>query len=245
MPSLINSGNKQGDSPKQLSGPQLTTGGGTRVHENRKQVDIDYVVDTTGSMNDKIEALLQTLADFSDEPAKFNLDTTFTLVSFGDLVACAGSDKIVTEIQITDKVDEIRRALHQITHNAGGGNNGESSLEAVITAMSVAHREKALKVMILLTDEPALQHQYTAAQITERLKAQNYLVFTVTPNIDYFKSMATVNGGSWTQISASSDLQGVKDLFRRLAQQVANVSNDVIKLGKGDVQTYLRLKSGK
>lgn len=206
------------------------------------KVDIYFVIDTTGSMNNKIEALLQTCVQFVDVPAKYNLEANFLLVSFGDLKI--SGDRIVLEVPLTANIEQIKTGLNNINRNWGGGNQGESSFEAVVTALETPGRSGAVKAMVLITDEPAHCEGYSVSEIQGMLAEQQMLLYGLTPNIPYYRNLIKARGGQWVQISASSSLDMLKGLFEKLAQDLTETTREVIELTEGDVNEYLMLMSG-
>jgi uncharacterized protein (DUF58 family) len=221
-------------------GPIVKVQGKTVSTSAGRGVDIVFVIDTTGSMSDKIEGLLSTCSRFVDELSRLALSYRIAVVAFGDLTI-PGDE--ITAFNFSDDVKRVKDTLTGIPRYAGGGNEGESSLEALDKALSLPFRPGAVKAIILLTDEPALQHQSTAQEITRRLRQREVLTFVVSPPEDYFLSMARQNGGTWYQVSADADLTGLLDLFRNLAAKVSTVVADVYRLGNGSVSKYLQIKA--
>lgn len=215
--------------------------GGKRVTPKRL-VDIGFVFDTTGSMSDKIEALLETVARFADDLARLALDHRLALVSFGDLQV--PTDKIEATDFTSDSA-RFKRWLKGIPRNSGGGNEGESSLEAISAALKLPFRVGAVKVLIVITDEPAHQRDLRARTVTETLLKREILTFCVTPPLRYFQEMATRTGGRWFQVAADTDFRSILDIFRQLSREVAKVVSDVHQLGEGSVRKYRQLPSGK
>lgn len=203
------------------------------------QCDIVFVVDTTGSMSDKIEGLLTTCQKFVDQISQRRIDWQVATVAFGDLTV--ETDKIVAT-GFSRNVEVVKKSLREVPRNSGGGNTGESSLEALDRALAISgYRDRAVKVFILLTDEPALQIQLTPHGMTQKLKDNGVLTFVISPGMDYFKSMASVTGGEWFQISSGVDFLSVLD---RLVQSVGSTVTGVQLQAGGDVKRYLQLKSG-
>jgi hypothetical protein len=205
----------------------------------QKEIDLAFVIDTTGSMSDKIEGLLQTCSRFIDEFSGMNLEHRVSIVSFGDLTV--PGDKIYATEFMAD-VEKIKSHLREIPRNGGGGNEGETSLEALIKAMSLEFRQQTVKVLILITDEPAIQREVTANFVIRELKRKEFLTFVVSPPFEYFKEMANQNGGKWYQISADTDFTDLLEMFKNIASKVSQVVSDVYKLGNGSVSSYLQLK---
>jgi hypothetical protein len=224
------------------SSPVVRIQGDRLEHETSRGVDLVFVIDTTGSMSDKIEGLLATCARFVDGLIALHLDHRVAIVSFGDLTV--PGDKI-EKTPFTNKVEVVKASLRNIPRYSGGGNEGESSLEALEKAIGLPFRSDAVKVLILITDEPAHQHRIRARDMTNRLAQNEFLVFVVSPPMSYFKEMATKNGGKWYQVSVDTDFTDLIEVFKQIAEKVSQVVSDVYELGEGSVATYLRLQPPK
>ncbi len=202
-------------------------------------VDLVFVIDTTGSMSDKIESLLATCSRFADDFNALHLNHRIAIVSFGDLRV--PGDKI-QNTAFTSNVEVTKKSLSNIPRNGGGGNQGESSLEALERALSLPFRPDAVKAIVLITDEPADQHQLHAEEMVYRFTEREILVFVASPPYKYYQRMALRNGGKWYKISANTRFNDLLDLFRDLARKVSQVVFDVYQVGDGSVADYLRLK---
>jgi uncharacterized protein YegL len=203
--------------------------------------DIVFVIDTTGSMNDKIDGLLKSCQKFVDELGKRRIDWRVAVISFGDLTI--PGDKIQAT-EFSNSIDTVKNSLQNIPRNSGGANTGESSFEALLKAAGLDnYRHAVIKVFILITDEPALQsNQVDAKSITVALKSKGALTFVIAHPEDYYKSIAQATGGTWFQISSDTDFLSVLDI---LSQRVSQVVSDVQRLAAGNVQKYLELTSGR
>ncbi len=232
-----------GKAPKALPGLRVKTGG--KVIFGGRLVDIFFIFDTTGSMDSKIQALIETCIEFVDEPAKYRLDPNFSLVSFGDLSVYGGGDRIEVVVPLTDNIEAIKSGLRHIPRNHGFGNEGESSLEAIQKGLEQQSRTKSVKVMILITDEPALLHGLKPEQISRQIAQHEYLFYALTPDIGYYKQMVADNKGEWALISATSNLDALKRLFKNMAEQIANRVDDVYRLTDGNVKNYKPLPPGR
>ncbi len=227
--------------------PEITSGRADELETRREPigaatgrgVDLVFVIDTTGSMSDKIESLLATCSRFADDFNALHLNHRIAIVSFGDLRV--PGDKI-QNTTFTSNVEVTKKSLRHIPRNSGGGNEGESSLEALERALSLPFRPEAVKTIVLITDEPADQHQLRADDMVGRLTEREMLVFVASPPYKYFQRMALRNGGKWYRISAHTRFNDLLDLFRDLARKVSQVVFDVYQVGDGSVANYLRLK---
>lgn len=242
----------------QKKGTVITTGKGkdkTRITVKPKissrgkivgfgnEIDVVFVFDTTGSMDDKIEALLLTCGQFVDEAKSLSLDSHFALISFGDLSVIGGGDRIELVVPLTDKIEKIKHGLSNIPRNHGFGNWGESCLEAIQEAFKISYRERAVKVMVLITDEPALQHNITVENVIQELGERECLVFVIAIDEPYYREMALKNGGIWKEISAHTNLSEILEAFREMARKVSEIAQEVHLLGDGSVKKYLALKA--
>ena len=232
---------------KTASGKLVTPKPGEFVKTNdvKREVDVCFVIDTTGSMDDKIAGLLNSLTDFVADLANLKLDWRVTCVSFGDLTV---GDRVDGDLPFVTDVQSAQRLIRGVPRYWGGNNIGESSLEAVQAAMNKEYRQNAVKVLVLLTDEPPLIGQLTPASITKKLKKSEFVCFIVSrPGV--FEAMAEENAGKWYRISSSMDTSGLLGFLRSLLRDVVKVSRAVHDLGGGSVSRYLeetkRLELGK
>ncbi len=209
---------------------------------DQKSVDLVFVIDTTGSMSDKIEGLLQTCSKFVDEFSQLKVDYRIAVVAFGDLTVPGDT---IESTNFMKDIGLIKKSLKEISRNGGGGNEGESSLEAVRKAMSFNFRSKTVKMLILITDEPALQRELTADIVINELAKHEFLTFVISPPLKYYKSMAAQTGGNWYQVSSDTDFTDLLEMFKKIANKVTEVLKDVYRLGDGSVAAYLRLNPPK
>lgn len=204
-----------------------------------KSVDLVFVIDTTGSMSDKIKGLLQTAAKFVDRFGKLQMDSRIAIVAFGDLTV--RGDKIVAT-GFTRNLETTKSSLQKIPRYSGGGNRGESALDALQRAMALDFRENVVKVILLITDEPALQtRQLKVGEVIEQLHQSEIITFVVATPEKYYKEMALRNGGKWYKISAHTDFTDLLEIFGDIATKVSETVADVYRLGDGRVKDYLRL----
>ncbi len=204
-----------------------------------KRVDLVFVMDTTGSMSDKIKGLLQTAQKFVERFARLEMDSRVAIVAFGDLTV--KGDKIVATA-FTNNVQTTKNSLQKIPRFSGGANRGESSLEALQKAMALDFRAGVVKVLLLITDEPALQNRNVkAVDVINDLVAGEYLTFVVGTKDQYYKEMARATGGKWYQVSAHTDFTDLLKMFGDIADRVTDTVADVYRLGDGSVAGYLQL----
>lgn len=208
-----------------------------------KRVDLVFVIDTTGSMSDKIKGLLQTCQKFVERFARLEMDSRIAIVAFGDLNV--RNDKIVAT-SFTSNIHTTKNSLQKIPRYSGGTNYGESSLEALQKAMSLDFRAGVVKVLILITDEPPLQSRNVkAVEVINNLIDGEYLTFVVGTKDKVYKDIASATGGKWYQVSAHTDFTDLLEMFGDIADRVTDTVADVYRLGDGSVSEYLQLNPPK
>ncbi len=219
--------------------PLLVLERGVEHRIGRRLVDLCVAFDTTGSMSDKIAGLIDCMADFVRELARLALDWRFTVVPFGDLTV--PGDTIVADLPFVAEQTRAEALLRQMPRNSGGGNLGESVLEAVEAALAKPYRAGAVKVLIVLTDAPALTEGLTPSAIELSLRQAEVVTFVASPPLPYFRRWAEATGGAWYPIGPALDHQAIISLLRVLAKDVAATADAVHSLAGGSVARYLVL----
>lgn len=228
------------------SGRDLRAGGEAKVvrmevgRDSAKALaDLVFVIDTTGSMNDKIDGLIESCQSFVDRLATRHIDWVAAVVGFGDLTV--EGDRIVAT-PFSSSAERVKDLLRRLPRYSGGGNEGESSLEALRAALNQpGYREGAVKVIVLITDEPALQRQLRPSTVTGMLREAGAMAFVLSPNIKYFRSMASDTGGEWWNVESGGDFSKILAVFDKIARKVASTVVAVHELASGDVKEYLKL----
>ncbi len=210
-----------------------------RGDAHQRKVDVVFAIDTTGSMSSKIEGLLATCAQFATAFSRQTIDVQFAVVAFGDLTQAG--DRIV-KTAFMREVPRVHRTLQKIPRYGGGANEGESSFEALEIALALPDRSDALHIVLLITDEPALEHQISAAQARARVLGSDAIVCVVSPDIQYFRAIAEESGGKWFDIFASVSLADILAMFREVATHTSTIADRVFQLTDGDIVAYRQLR---
>jgi hypothetical protein len=206
--------------------------------DSRSAVDVCFVFDTTGSMSNKIVALVDCMVDFVGELSTLELNWRITTVPYGDLTV--KGDKIVADLPFVRSHDEAVRQLRTMPRFRGGTNDGESTFEAVVAALDKPFRPNAVPVLVVLTDEPPLTGMTTAKQVARRLTAAEVICFVVAPDRRCYRRWAYDNGGEWYEIGRSMNTERLLGYLRSLVREVPQVARAVHDLGGGSVRRYLR-----
>jgi hypothetical protein len=177
--------------PMEMPPPQLEP-------SDHSNVQLLVCFDTTGSMDDKIKGLVAQTATFVREAFTRQLDPRWSLVAFGDLRV--DGDRIDT-YPFTAKPGEFTEWLRRMPRFLGGGNNGETSLDALsAAARHQGWRPDAVHMCILITDEPPVGVDVDLEAVGLQLRAQGIIVFCVAPDHRAYRWLAKVTGGEWWDI---------------------------------------------
>jgi len=125
-----------------------------------KQVDIMFVIDTSGSMGDKIERCKTTVGSVVSELYSLNVTANVAVVSYSDYIndgnAGAKTYKLPNNSHWATTPDEANNLLSQVTLWGGGS---ETTIDGLETARQVGFRDHAMKFMVLVSDEEHIYNQ--------------------------------------------------------------------------------------
>jgi hypothetical protein len=209
---------------------RLDPGRSVQLTANKRAVDICFVFDTTGSMSNKIDGLVSCMVDFVGDLSRLSLDWRMTVVPFGDLTV--PGDRVVADTRFVNTHGDAAVLLRTMPRFSGGGNLGESSLEAMLAAMGKHYRKGAVKILVVLTDESPLESpQLTTGLIHSLLLSQEFVCFVASPDLPSYRAWAETTGGKWYLIRGGVDTTSLLAFLRDLMRDVARVSNAVHELG--------------
>lgn len=161
-------------------------------------VELLVCFDTTGSMSDKIRGLVAQTATFVREATARQLNLRWALIAFGDLRV--DGDRIDI-YPFTAQPDEFTRSLRRMPQFYGGGNTGETSLDALsAAARHPGWSAGAVHMCVLITDEPPVGVEVDLETVGLELRAQRIVVFCVAPDHRAYRWLAQVTGGEWWDI---------------------------------------------
>jgi hypothetical protein len=220
-----------------LGTKMITLQRGESLQTIQRSLDLCFVFDTTGSMSDKIDGLVRCMDTLVNELGKLSLDWRVTTVPFGDLTV--PGDRIVTEQLFVSDVRSASQQLRSMPRFSGGGNEGESAVEAMLAGCQKPYRSQAVKVLVLITDEPALGHVQGSVAVERALRSLDAVCFTVAPDLPYYRAWAEHHAGEWRHIGPNVDTSAIMRLFSSLLARIATVADSVHRLGGGSVRAYL------
>jgi hypothetical protein len=239
------------DFPENKSPLQITIGKTAPIELQPSQVvsgsatsELAIAFDTTGSMAPYAEGLADCISSMVAELERTGILWSALIVPFGDLRVIG--DTVDAEGPWCKDFEEFSRQLANRKRNSGGGNLGESSLEAMDACLKrLGTKSAAAKVLLVITDEPAHEDGISAERMASSLKEADVLCFVVAPrHYRYYREFAEATGGKFIDIASTVDLSEVISAMSSLGRQIAARSAAVIKAG-GSAQKLLAIEGGK
>ncbi len=162
---------------------------------NSVPVDIAFIIDQTGSMQQEVNEVKNNVIEFTNRLASRGVDYRLALISF--------SDRIERYKDFTEDVKTFISWIDEIKVG-GGGDDNENALEGLFEATSFKFRQSAQRIFILITD--AMFHQkgdrgdgkteFNTKAMIDFLIRQNVKLFAITPpRIDEYFQMTEATRG--------------------------------------------------
>ena len=195
----------------------------------RGQVDIVFVVDTTGSMGSHIANVKNNLTAFVDDLKNAGITPNFALVKYED-ITWDGLDSTQTTKNGTSNwfsdTEKFKQAISDL-RLGDGGDLPETAIDGLEMARQLDMRSSAQKFVILVTDaDYKVNNNYgieSMTQIANTFKSDNISVSVVTrPSVKsrYEELYNTTNG-----IYANLD-GNFKDELLTIADKIDKTTND-------------------
>jgi hypothetical protein len=185
-------------------------------------IDLLVCFDTTGSMDDKIPGLIAQTANFVQAASASHFNLRWGLIAFGDLRV--DGDKIV-QYPFTTSTPEFVGALRRMPSFLGGGNSGETSLDALYAAAQ--HRgwtSTSVRMTVLITDEPPVGLDVDLEMVGQAMREQRIVVFCVGPEHRAYRWLAKVTGGDFWDIYERVPFERI---LERLAKRMVKVAEQI------------------
>ena len=142
-----------------------------------KQLDIAFVIDTTGSMDDDIGEVKGNMKQYLNNLEEAGNDFRIAIVDYRDFASRTGDSSdypYKVQLDFTNNHDSIIAAINSL-YADGGGDINETICSALIDGLSeLSWRSTAGKAAILMGDAPALDPEpitgYTKKMAVNKLK---------------------------------------------------------------------------
>lgn len=198
--------------------------------EGKRKADVMFVLDCTGSMQGEIDAVRDAIAGFADSITSDGVRVRVGLIEFRDRLIGEEHRALKFDGQpFTRDPAAFRREVSAL-RATGGGDEPESSLDAVMLALRQPFAPDGNKVIVLVTDAPPHvpdKETKSIEEVTAAIKSagvqQFYLVIRAKESSSqvYLKLLEGTRGMAF-------DL-GIGDDFRRRAE---DFKRTLMALGK-------------
>lgn len=178
---------------------------------NSVPVDIAFVIDQTGSMDQEVREVKNNIIEFTQRLAARGVDYRLALITF--------SDRIERYKDFTEDVKTFISWIDDLKIG-GGGDDNENALDGLAEAATLKYRQASQRIVILITD--AMFHQkgdhgdgrtnYTTATMMEYLQRNNIRLFAITPPaIPDYQRLTDVTRGK--RFNIVEDFSSILDEF--------------------------------
>jgi Ca-activated chloride channel family protein len=195
------------------------------------QVDVLFVLDVTGSMQREIDGVRDGIRRFAGELTGKHLDTHVGLIAFRDRKI--GEEPEVLSFRdgpFTADYDAFRERVGDLRAQ-GGGDDPESSLDALNLAARQPFRSDAVKVAVLITDAPPHVPDVETASVEDAARAllrarvnQLHLVIQDGDRPAYSGLQTGVPGRIFSLAEAAAGRQGFDQVLPEVGKQIADAA---------------------
>ena len=170
-----------------------------------RMLDLAFVVDTTGSMEDDIAQVEHDMKEYLADLKDSGLDYRFAIVDYRDFASRTDDSDdypYCVQLDFTNEEEKIVEAIDGLTLGNGGDNN-ETVFSALIDGLSeLSWRSGAGKAAILMGDAPALDPEPITGYTKDM--AVNKLVYDDTGYEEHDYSKTAVSTFAASQAKAAS-----------------------------------------
>ena len=197
--------------------------------EIKGQVDIVFVIDTTGSMGSYITNVKNNITAFVNEIEAAGISPSFALVDYRD-ITCDGQHS--TNVKQNNgsnwfkKADEFKAEISKLSVS-GGGDTPESAIDGLEMARQLDLRSSSQKFFVLVTDaDYKVNNNYGIKSMNEMvdLLVNDDINVSVVSNSYYqstYKSLYEGTGGIFADVSGN-----FKDKLLAIADMINEETNN-------------------
>jgi Ca-activated chloride channel family protein len=203
----------------------------TPVTPSIPKVDILFVLDVTASMNEEINGVKEGIQQFSQELSSQKLDAKIGLIAFGDRLYGEESQILSFPDGVFTADPTLFRQKVAEIQQVGGGDEPESSLDALNLAANQPFRADSTKVILLITDAPPRVPDLTMKsldEVNQSLKTHNinqlHLVIQPSDQAIYRQLQANNPGEVFLLGETASGRQGFAKILPLLGETIAQTT---------------------
>lgn len=183
------------------------------VEQVSNAVDIVFLMDSTRSMTPFIDGLKQNCIEFAEIVKREGHDCRLGLVGFGDV-------DLNEPIEVFPPTADLARFRERVgdLEVTGGGDNPESSVEALDRALTIPYREGARVCMVHITDA-GCHNVRQLPRLARQMRDRSITTYVVSS--DEFANLYTRlcnNGGEFFSIEDA----GFEEILDNVARSIVN-----------------------
>ena len=168
-------------------------------------IDVVFVVDASGSMQDNINAVAEHLAQMTDAYTASEIDYRLGLTHFNMVLNSQQNN--IQVFQLLQDLSIYKRRLYEIVPT--GDENALDAIAASLTQMRF--RTNTVKHLIVVTDEPFTSIQgHNVDTIIKRCQVNELYVNVLGNDIPEHRLLATKTGGSWHAVPQDPMQQSIQ-----------------------------------
>ena len=173
------------------------------TQDAKSDIDIAFVIDSTGSMKDNVRALKTKVNDIMKQTQKGASSYRFALVDYKDHPKFDFQNYLArTDVGFTSDESTLEKGLDSLTYEGGNlGNTNASVYSGVMQAVNMKWRNGVKKIVVVIGDAPPRDPEpgtgYTAASVAKA-------AYDVDPVSVYGIDTGQLNSTSFQTLVASS-----------------------------------------
>ena len=223
----------------------------TRPAAKKPQIEVCFVVDTTGSMGGLIEGAKQKIWSIANEviAAKPTPSVKFALIGYRD----RGDEYVTRLTPLTDDIDAVYADLRKF-QAAGGGDLPESvsqALDEAVRKITWSSDRSVLKIIYLVGDAPphtdyadGPDYRAVCAEAAKRDLIINTVQCGSMPGTrDYWTEIARRSEGQYVALAQSGNMIAIASPYDKpLAELNAEIGKTIVAYGSPAAQAAVRAK---
>lgn len=182
--------------------------------EQNRSLDVVFVLDTTGSMNEEINGVKEGIIRFSEIMQLRNRDVRYALITYGDTIR--------ETHPFTKNVYTFQEWVSQKIAD-GGNDEPENSLEAIASGLKSNFNEEAQRIVVLITDASSHVKNYAThydfAAINKLALKKDTQIYITGPNLDDYKNLSTNTAGVFYELDRTNFAEKMEEITQRLSKQ--------------------------
>jgi outer membrane protein OmpA-like peptidoglycan-associated protein/Mg-chelatase subunit ChlD/outer membrane protein assembly factor BamD (BamD/ComL family) len=186
--------------------------------ESNRPVDVVFVLDVSGSMQDKIDTVKEGIIRFADVMTLRSRDYRLGVVTFVEEIFDVNGGMPYEMFPMSDDAAIFQEWI-ELTQLQSGSR--EDNYLALDTASQITMRKDAQHIFILVTDEPPTQTpNYSGpTRVAQQLAEKDIIVYSVGPENEEFEELSSTTGGIHYHLDDSDFPTIMEEIIQKISKQ--------------------------